>query len=75
MAIPVPPDLSQRLGRAFNVGLATPAERIRVIEAAEAPNVDTFEDLAADVQALVLGMEKRPAPTLPHVYGPGDEDS
>lgn len=59
------PELSQRLGRAM--GKASPAptldEREAVIDAS-AP-VDTFEELPAEIQELVLRFEASVGGTLP----------
>lgn len=49
-------ELSQRLARALDVGDATVEQRQAV--AAAAQTAGTFEDLPADVQVLVLRLER-----------------
>jgi hypothetical protein len=55
----VRPALSRRIGEAFSVGFPDADERQRVIDAATAPRVATFDDLPPDVQQLVVDLERR----------------
>lgn len=51
------PDLSRRLARALDVGLASIADRDRIVEAARTVRVRTFADLPDAVQRLVRRLE------------------
>lgn len=51
------PELSHRLAEACARGNPTPAQRMRLIAAADPPGVRTFADLPADVRQLVLDLE------------------
>lgn len=53
------PALSRRIGEAFSVGFPDAEERQRVIDAATAPRIATFDDLPPDVQQLVVDLERR----------------
>lgn len=70
------PQLSRRLARALDVGEASPQERTLVVDAAQGAR--TFDDLPADVRALVVRLETPPAGLdTPTVDDPDalDEDS
>lgn len=54
------PYLSRRLGRALNQHQATLNERAVVVEAAQ--KAETWDDLPAAMQALVVDIEGRPGP-------------
>jgi hypothetical protein len=52
------PDLSRRLGRAVGTKQVTADERRRIADAAD--HAEIWDDLPADVRALVIDIEGRP---------------
>lgn len=53
-------ELSRRLGRALGGHDVLPDERTALIDALEKGNVQTWEELPAEMQALVREIESRP---------------
>lgn len=68
------PELSRRLARALDVGLATVEERVALVAAAQ--KVTTFDGLPEDMQALIVRLETPPddtaTPEAPPVEGFAD---
>ena len=54
------PGLSRRLGRALGMKTVSPAEHVRVADAAAKAGIDNWEDLPANIRALVEDIERRP---------------
>lgn len=59
------PDLSLRLGRALGRHDVQPSERATVVDAAR--EADLWDDLPADIQALIEEIESRPGGVPPHI--------